>query len=109
MEVTGGNALFHVVVDTDETASKLLKELNQEKAGRVTFIPLNQLQVRAPLAEATATARPLTEYMEYEPKFERAFLQVRRPKSLFQGEKKICRKFETLTSRMFVCLTLTFG
>lgn len=43
VEVTAGNSLFHVVVDTDETASRLLEIMNRERAGRLTFMPLNQL------------------------------------------------------------------
>lgn len=43
VEVTAGQSLFHVVVDTDETASRLIEEMNREKLGRVTFMPLNRL------------------------------------------------------------------
>lgn len=42
-EVIAGNSLFHVVVDTDETASLLMEELVRTKSGRVTFIPLNRI------------------------------------------------------------------
>lgn len=43
VEVIAGASLFHVVVDTDETASKLMEELVRQKVGRVTFMPLNRL------------------------------------------------------------------
>lgn len=43
VEVIAGNALFHVVVDNDKTASLIMDELNRSKAGRVTFMPLNRL------------------------------------------------------------------
>lgn len=43
VEVIGGNSLFHVVVDTDETASVLMEQLVRAKRGRVTFMPLNRL------------------------------------------------------------------
>lgn len=46
VEVIAGNSLFHIVVDTDETASAIMEELIREKAGRVTFIPLNRLKVQ---------------------------------------------------------------
>lgn len=49
VEVVAGNSLFHVVVDTDETALILMKELVRSKAGRVTFMPLNRINV-PPLA-----------------------------------------------------------
>jgi len=45
VEVAAGNSLFHVIVDTDETAATLMKELEQRKAGRLTFLPLSRLKV----------------------------------------------------------------
>ncbi|GME67086.1 unnamed protein product [[Candida] boidinii] len=46
VDVIGGETLFNVVVDTDKTASIIMDELNREKSGRVTFIPLNRLKQR---------------------------------------------------------------
>jgi chromosome segregation ATPase len=46
VEVTAGNQLFNVVVDTDATASRLYALLSQHKAGRVTCLPINRLNVR---------------------------------------------------------------
>ena len=43
VEAAAGNQLFQVVVDTDETAQVLVKELQKQNAGRVTFMPLNRL------------------------------------------------------------------
>lgn len=45
VEVVAGNSLFHVVVDTDDTALVMMKELARTKGGRVTFMPLNRLHV----------------------------------------------------------------
>ena len=42
VEVIGGASLFHVVVEDDETVSRLLEVMNREKSGRVTFMPLNR-------------------------------------------------------------------
>ena len=39
IEVAAENSLFHVVVDTDATAARLMKRLEQDKLGRVTFLP----------------------------------------------------------------------
>ena len=37
--------LFHIIVDTDRTASQILSVMNKQKmAGEVTFLPLNKLQ-----------------------------------------------------------------
>lgn len=52
-EVAAGGLLFHVVVDTDETASVLMAELERDKAGRVTFVPLNRVLGRAVQVEAS--------------------------------------------------------
>ncbi|KAJ1839914.1 Structural maintenance of chromosomes protein 3, partial [Coemansia sp. RSA 2703] len=43
VETIAGASLFHVVVDTDETATRVLGELNRLKLGRLTFMPLNRL------------------------------------------------------------------
>ena len=46
LQVTAGNALFHVVVDTDATASQIYRHLVRDKIGRITCMPLNRLNVR---------------------------------------------------------------
>jgi len=38
-----GNRLFHVVVDTDATAARILEAMRRTRSGRVTFMPLNRL------------------------------------------------------------------
>ncbi len=49
VDVTGGTALFHIVVDNDEVASAILAKMNAVKApGRVTFLPLSRLNAKAP-------------------------------------------------------------
>ncbi|OBA24313.1 RecF/RecN/SMC protein [Metschnikowia bicuspidata var. bicuspidata NRRL YB-4993] len=45
IEVVAGNSLFHIVVDNDETALILMKELSRVKAGRITIMPLNRIHV----------------------------------------------------------------
>eukprot|EP00592_Proboscia_alata_P015632 CAMPEP_0194394964 /NCGR_PEP_ID=MMETSP0174-20130528/124151_1 /TAXON_ID=216777 /ORGANISM="Proboscia alata, Strain PI-D3" /LENGTH=1044 /DNA_ID=CAMNT_0039190829 /DNA_START=603 /DNA_END=3737 /DNA_ORIENTATION=- len=44
IEMAAQNSLFHVIVDTDETAARLMEILEKKKLGRVTFLPLNQLR-----------------------------------------------------------------
>ncbi|CAK9105711.1 Structural maintenance of chromosomes protein 3 [Durusdinium trenchii] len=46
LDVAAGKSLTHIVVDTDETAAKLMEELRRQNAGRATFKPLNQLARR---------------------------------------------------------------
>eukprot|EP00976_Prorocentrum_cordatum_P072513 1180743-Prorocentrum_minimum.AAC.4 len=37
VEVTAGNNLFHIVVDSDEIATKIIHYLNQEKGARLSI------------------------------------------------------------------------
>lgn len=46
VEVVAGKSLFHVVVDTDDTAARIIEVMNRERSGRVTFMPLNRLHGR---------------------------------------------------------------
>ena len=46
VEVAAGNSLFHVIVDNDNTAAYLIDRLSKENRGRLTFMPLSQLNVR---------------------------------------------------------------
>lgn len=43
VEVTGGNQLFHIVVDNDTVATRIVEILNKGKLGRATFMPLNRM------------------------------------------------------------------
>ena len=43
-QVAGGNSIFNVIVDNDDTAAKLMTLLEKRKLGRVTFMPLNKLK-----------------------------------------------------------------
>ena len=45
VDTAAGNGLFFVIVDTDTTAARLMQRLENERLGRVTFLPLNQLHV----------------------------------------------------------------
>ncbi|KAF2155752.1 chromosome segregation protein sudA [Myriangium duriaei CBS 260.36] len=75
-EVTAGTSLFHYVVDTDETASKILDILQREKAGRVTIIPLNRIRSQSANLPRANDAVPLLSRIEYDARFEPAFQQV---------------------------------
>ena len=76
VEITAGNSLFHVVVDSDATASTVIHELNRRKAGRVTFVPLNRIEPKRPDYPASPDAMPMIKQLQFEPKFEKAFMQV---------------------------------
>ena len=76
VEVTGGNSLFHVVVDNDETASRVLEILQKEKGGRVTFMPLNRLNPKPANIPKVSDAIEMISRLDFDPKYERAFRQV---------------------------------
>ncbi|KAJ5316553.1 hypothetical protein PENANT_c019G04303 [Penicillium antarcticum] len=76
VEVTAGQSLFHYVVDTDETATKVLEILQKEKAGRVTFMPLNRLRSRPLNMPRASDTIPMIEKLQYDPAYERAFQHV---------------------------------
>jgi structural maintenance of chromosome 3 (chondroitin sulfate proteoglycan 6) len=77
VEVTAGNSLFYVVVDTDDTATSILEQMARDKSGRVTFVPLNQLAAKEISYPNTGTARPLTDILSYDkPTLHKAFVQI---------------------------------
>lgn len=44
--MAGANSIFNVIVDSDDTAARLMDLLERRKLGRVTFMPLNTLAKR---------------------------------------------------------------
>ncbi|KKA22661.1 Chromosome segregation protein SudA [Rasamsonia emersonii CBS 393.64] len=76
VEVTAGQSLFHYVVDTDDTATKVLEVLQKEKAGRVTFMPLNRLKPRTVNLPKASDAIPMIEKLQFDPAYEKAFMHV---------------------------------
>ncbi|KAG9047985.1 Structural maintenance of chromosomes protein 3 [Tulasnella sp. UAMH 9824] len=76
VEVTAGNSLFHVVVDTDATATQIVNAMNREKTGRLTFIPLNRIHPKPAVFPEAGDAIPLIQKIQYDPKLDKAFQQV---------------------------------
>ena len=76
IEVTAGQSLFHYVVDTDDTATKLIEALQKEKSGRLTFIPLNRVKPKRVNMPNANDAIPMIEKLRYNPMYENAFQQV---------------------------------
>lgn len=79
VEIAAQNSLFHVIVDNDQTAARLLTRLEDGKLGRVTFLPLNQLRidhVKYP-EESNKDVRPLIDLcLTYDKSVERAIQHV---------------------------------
>ncbi|ORX91367.1 structural maintenance of chromosome protein 3 [Basidiobolus meristosporus CBS 931.73] len=76
VEVTAGGSLFHVVVDTDETATKVLEALNRERVGRVTFMPLNRLKPKVPRYPESNDAIPMIQKLSFDNRYLKAIQQV---------------------------------
>ncbi|KAL4878042.1 RecF/RecN/SMC [Aspergillus karnatakaensis] len=76
VEVTAGQSLFHYVVDTDETATRVLEILQQEKAGRVTFMPLNRLRSKPLNMPKASDTIPMIEKLQYDRAYDKAFQHV---------------------------------
>ncbi|KAL8708882.1 MAG: hypothetical protein Q9220_006338 [cf. Caloplaca sp. 1 TL-2023] len=76
VEVTAGQSLFHYVVDNDSTASKVIEILQKEKAGRITFIPLNRVRPKTANVPKGTDAIPMIEKLQFDPMYEKAFQQI---------------------------------
>lgn len=91
LEVTAGNSLFHVVVETDEISTRIIRYLTSEKGGRVTFMPLNQIRAHNVHYPTGPDVVPLLKKLKYEDQFRPAFAQV-------FGGTVICRDIEVATN-----------
>ncbi|KAJ1733006.1 Structural maintenance of chromosomes protein 3 [Coemansia biformis] len=76
VEAIAGASLFHVVVDTDETATKVLGELSRSRLGRLTFMPLNRLRPSLATYPEASDAIPMLGCLRFDQRFQRAFQQV---------------------------------
>ena len=77
VEAAAQNSLFHVIVDTDATAARLMKRLERERLGRVTFLPLNQLNVpHVNYPDSPDIVSLMNECLKYDPKLKRAMQHV---------------------------------
>ncbi len=76
VEQVAGASLFHYVVDNDETATFLVKALQKQSGGRITFMPLSRLGPKAAKLPNAQDAIPLLNKIKYNPEYEKAFRQV---------------------------------
>lgn len=98
VEVAAQNALFHVIVDTDETAAKLMKRLEEEQLGRVTFLPLNRLVIEKVNYPESNDVRPMLDMcINYDKKVERAMQHVF-GKKLLAGNTEVATAWSTKVS-----------
>ncbi|XP_020250621.1 structural maintenance of chromosomes protein 3 isoform X1 [Asparagus officinalis] len=103
VEVTAGNSLFHVVVETDEISTIIIKQLTTEKGGRVTFIPLNRVKAPHINYPHNPDVVPLLKKLNFRSEYGPAFQQV-------FGRTVICRDLDVATnvarSNSLDCITL---
>jgi len=104
VEVTAGGRLFHHIVDTDRTGTKILQEMNRLRLpGEVTFMPLNRLEAPDTYYPETADAIPMINKLTYEQRYERAMKHV-------FSKTLICRSMEVATqiarTQNLDCITL---
>ncbi|KAF6167276.1 hypothetical protein GIB67_043137 [Kingdonia uniflora] len=90
VEVTAGNSLFHVVVETDEISTRIIRYLNSEKGGRVTFIPLNRVKAPHVSYPHSSDVVPLLKKLTFSSHYNAAFQQV-------FGRTVICRDLDVAT------------
>ena len=77
VDLAAQNSLFHVIVDTDATAARLMRRLEEGKLGRVTFLPLDRLRVDHTSYPQSPDVMPLLDVcIEYDPKVRKAMLHV---------------------------------
>lgn len=69
-------SLFHVVVETDEISTQVIRHLNAEKGGRVTFIPLNRVKAPHVSYPRSSDVIPLLKKLKFSSNFDQAFGQV---------------------------------
>jgi structural maintenance of chromosome 3 (chondroitin sulfate proteoglycan 6) len=75
------------VVETDGIASRILDQLNKEKGGRVTFMPLNRLHPKPVDYPSTDDVIPMIDKLKFDPKHKKAFQQI-------FGKAVICPQLE---------------
>lgn len=77
--MAAGPSLFNVVVDSDETAARLMKILEERGLGRVCFMPLNRLRVKpVSYPDSTDVVPLLDAALEYPREVRRAGLEERK-------------------------------
>lgn len=79
VEAVAGNSLFHIVVDDEEVATRLLNLMQQSKTrqqGRVTLMPLNRLEVSVQHYPDSTDVIPMLKKLHFQPRYKPAMAQV---------------------------------
>lgn len=65
-----------MVVENDEISTQVIRHLNAEKGGRVTFIPLNRVKAPHVTYPRSPDVIPLLKKLKYSSNYDQAFGQV---------------------------------
>lgn len=77
VEITAGNALFNVVVDSFDVSTMLLAEMNKRrKPGRVSFFPVDTCNGKPRDIRTTAECSPLLSKVRYDARFRGVVAEV---------------------------------
>lgn len=73
-----GNSLFQVVVDNDDTVTKILNQMRRDNIrGRVTFMPLNRLKTPTVQIPPADDVVPMISKLRFDRTYRLALEQVR--------------------------------
>jgi structural maintenance of chromosome 3 (chondroitin sulfate proteoglycan 6) len=65
-----------VVVENDDKPTEIIKHLNRQKGGRITFIPLNRVKAPQVNYPQSSDVVPLLQKLNFKPEYTPAFGQV---------------------------------
>lgn len=65
-----------MVVENDDKSTQIIRHLNSQKGGRVTFIPLNRVKAPHITYPQSSDVKPLLNRLEFNPDYTPAFSQV---------------------------------
>ncbi|KAL0227262.1 hypothetical protein P9112_014586 [Eukaryota sp. TZLM1-RC] len=92
VEAVAKNQLFHVVVADADVASQCISLLKGQNSGRLTFIPLNNLNPKEPVSLTSEDYFPLLSRFDYDSsRFKQVFDQI-------FGRSLLCRDIELAVS-----------
>lgn len=106
VEVSAGNSLFHVVVDTEDTAALILQHLNEQRTGRVTFMPINRISAKAVAPPASDEVIPMISRLRFDEKFRSIFAQVCPSRCMRCGQDRRARVRVLMPSRCVLCIAV---
>lgn len=76
VESAAGNALFNLLVETDDIAAEIVKFVRQQQLGSITCTPLNQLRPRTREYPKIRGCKPLVDVIECPDNIRPAVMQV---------------------------------